>query len=399
MARVLMIVFNDYIYDSRVRREAAALISRGDSLDCICLHEKGAPSPDPEVRLFYPSSKKYRGSRFLSHLLASIRFFWFALFKAARLHLAKPYDVVQVATMPDFLVFAALIPKLLGAKVLLDVHDLVPEVYMTKFAAGQENWIVRLAIWIEKRSVAFAHKAMCVHTPHLDALVKHGNPREKFQVMLNVPDDQIFTPQPINRDQQGVFRLIYYGSAPKRAGLDLAVRAVDHLRREIPDIRLTILAGGDGLNPLLDLIRELDLHEFVEFLPLTETRKLPAIIRQATVCVIPYRADVFTQYVLPTKLLECAILGVPVIVSRLPAIEAYFDDSMVAFTQPGDYLDIANQILRLHRHPELRIQLSENAARFAEMHSWSAQRNVYYRVIDSLASSAASMPELEGDAS
>ena len=75
----------------------------------------------------------------------------------------KRYDIIQVHTMPDFLVFAALVPKLFGAKVILDVHDLMPELYMCKFRAGPRHFIIRLITWVERRSIGFAHQAIAVH--------------------------------------------------------------------------------------------------------------------------------------------------------------------------------------------------------------------------------------------
>ena len=49
-----------------------------------------------------------------------------------RLHLKHAYDVIHVHNMPDFLVFSALFPKLLGAKVILEVQDVSPELMAAK---------------------------------------------------------------------------------------------------------------------------------------------------------------------------------------------------------------------------------------------------------------------------
>jgi len=345
------------------------------------------------MRLFFSPAEKYNGSRLLPHLLSNLHFFCFAFAKACFLHLKKPYDVVQVHTMPDFLVFAALIPKLLGAKVILDVHDLMPEVYMTKFGSGYDHWLVRFIMWIERRSVAFAHSAICVHQPHLDVLVRHGNPREKFQIVLNVPDDKIFVRRELRTQSQQDFRLIYYGSIPKRAGLDIALKAIQCARREIPNLKFTIIGDqGDGFQHLGSLVRQLDLTDCVEFIPRVDVRELPAKIAQATVSLIPYTADAFTRYVLPTKLLECAVLGVPVIVSCLFTIESYFDDEMVAYVRPGDHMDLANQIVRLYRNPDIAARLALNARRFSESYSWQGQKAVYYGVVDSLIPNRQSAP-------
>src|SRR5438477_7594002 len=190
MARICMVAFTYYASDPRVRREAEALAGRGDDVDCICLREPGQEKVGNlnGVRLFPLSIRRYRGASTIFYLTAYCLFFWSAFCELAVLHLKKRYDVVQVHTMPDFLVFVALIPKMLGAKVILDVHDLMPELYMSKFGVEETSWVIRFITWLERRSIAFAHRAIAVHNPHLEALIKHGNPKEKFDVLLNVPD-------------------------------------------------------------------------------------------------------------------------------------------------------------------------------------------------------------------
>ena len=51
--------------------------------------------------------------------------------------------MIHVHSVPDFLVFAALVPKLLGARIILDIHDILPEFYASKFGASKDS---RLAV-------------------------------------------------------------------------------------------------------------------------------------------------------------------------------------------------------------------------------------------------------------
>jgi len=228
-----MVVFNEYSLDPRVRREAEALVERGDTVDCICLDKNKARFLHG-VRLFAISGK-YRGVKRIGHLVAYLRFFCFAFVRLSLLHLQRPYDIVQVHTGPDFLVFTTLTPKLLGAKIILDVHDLMPEMYMAKFGVDYRNWMVRFVTWIEKRSVGFANKTIAVHEPHLNILVKHGNPRDKFSVLLNVPDHRIFTRRLLANPKQKPFQLLYHGGIPDNdtAGLEVTLRAVARVRNYI----------------------------------------------------------------------------------------------------------------------------------------------------------------------
>src|SRR5262249_1183459 len=88
LARVCMIVFNNYAGDPRVRREAEALVERGDVVDCICLTNlSNATSTLRGVNLFSVSTNKYHGPKPLRHVWSYLRFFCHALIKTALLHL------------------------------------------------------------------------------------------------------------------------------------------------------------------------------------------------------------------------------------------------------------------------------------------------------------------------
>jgi glycosyltransferase involved in cell wall biosynthesis len=391
VARVCMIVWNDYVNDPRVRREAEALAERGDAVDCICLQEaKVKVRSLCGVRLF-GTFGKYRGTKRTRKLVAYLRFFWFAFIRVSLLHLKDPYDIVQVHTMPDFLIFTTIVPKILGAKIILDIHDLMPELYMAKFGGDYRHWIVRSIIRIEKLSVAFADRTIAVHEPHLNILVKHGNPRAKFSVLLNVPDHRIFVRSTLPRPHPRAFRLIYHGTVPDRdrAGLDLALRTVARVRKDIPGIEFQIIGDGAGLERLRKLTSELHLESCVKFIPSVPVEHLPAMLLEAAVGVIPYTADAFTQFVLPTKLLEYAALRIPAIVSRLRAIEAHFDDQMVGYFEPGNEREFANQILRFYRDPEMAARLASNAGKFTDKYNWQQHRQIYFGLVDSLLPSRA----------
>jgi glycosyltransferase involved in cell wall biosynthesis len=380
-----MVVFNNYVMDPRVRREAEALAERGDSVDCVCLSQ-GDVKELNGVRLFYLTARKYRGNSLLFLLLQYIQFFCYAFIKISIEHLRKPYHIVQAHTMPDFLIFAGLIPKLLGAKLVLDLHDLMPELYIAKWGSDRRTWMITFITWIEKRSVAFADRTIAVSKPHLDALVAHGNPREKFSIVLNVPDHRIFTRRKRVNTNEGRFTLFYHGLVPKRAGLDVALRALIRVREEIPGVRLKIRGHGECVEELRALTEEMGLAQIVEWLPVVPIEQLPSIFAEVDVGVVPYTVDAFTRYVLPTKLLEYAATGVPALVTCLPAVEAYFDSGMVAYFESGNDLDLAEKILTLYRNPALRQQMALRALHFTQKYNWPQQRQVYFGLIDSLVS-------------
>jgi glycosyltransferase involved in cell wall biosynthesis len=380
-----MIAYSQYATDPRIRREAEALTSRGDHVDCICLQ----PSIMQETKVLNGvhicplNIARYQGARSRSYLLSYLRFLFKASLKVAWDHIVCRYDVVQVHTMPDFMVFAALLPKLLGAKVVLDVHDLVPELYMSKFHLRPTHPIVKALMWIEVISVRFADKAISVHKTHLDALVSHGNNANRFEIILNTPDPAIFKyRRREKRDDH--FNIVYHGTVSKRHGIELSIRAAMLALPKIPNLRFSIIGAGDNLAHVKQLVRDLDIEEYVSFLPLVPVDKLPALLECADVGVISLSSDVFTEFMLPLKLMEYVALGVPCIATRTRTIEAYFDDSMVQFIDGRDEAELSECLVRLYQNPSQRERLAAKARSFTELHNWDQEKRIYYRLVDSL---------------
>ena len=267
MARICMVAYTHYPTNSRVRREAEALVERGDTVDFICLgSEKDKKSEVYNgVELIKIYINRYRGSNTMMYMASYLQFFLVATLKLVGLQLKNHYQIIQIHTMPDFMVFVAIIPKLLGAKVLLDVHDLMPELYQSKFGFAVKHPLIRFITWIERLSIGFADRALAVHKPHLEALRSHGNPFEKFTVVLNLPDMKIFSKrvdyQPSDRSD---FVLIYHGTVSERHGLEIAIRAIATLQGKIQGLKLKIIGDGDGIPRLVELVNQLNLHEYVE---------------------------------------------------------------------------------------------------------------------------------------
>jgi len=387
MARICMVAYTYYPTDTRVRREAEALVDRGDTVDMICLGKKGEDRIRTlnGVRLIQPLLSRYRGSSAVQYLANYAVFFVAASAWLAALHRKSHYQVIQVHTMPDFMVFTAMIPKLLGAKVVLDVHDLMPELYRSKFGLRETHWLIRFIVLIERCSIGFADKAIAVHKPHLDALVRHGNPEDKFTILLNLPDPRIFSTNVGRRRGSGSgFRLIYHGTVSERHGLRVALRALPSLRKEIKGLKLQIIGEGDGLPGLVGLAKELGLTDCVDFKAFMPMEELLPIILDADIGIVPILLDDFTKYMLPVKLMEYVALRIPVICSRTETIETYFDDSMVRYSAPGNVMELSEHILALYRSPALRERLTASADRFNREYRWEQQKQLYYQLIDDL---------------
>jgi glycosyltransferase involved in cell wall biosynthesis len=395
-----MVVYAPYPYgETRVQREAEALIRRGFEVDVICPRTpRDAPVEVYRGVTIYRVNKTYaRSSSLAGKFLNYVQFFFQAAAKLTRLNRARRYDVVQAHNVPDFLVFVALIPKLTGAAVLLDLHDLMPEFYEGRFGRGSRSFFLRLIRLQEKLSCRFADHVITVSEHWRQALIKRGVPPRKVSVVMNLADSDLF--RPLNGNGAGRaqgetagdgdhrFRLFYHGYMPERYGLDLVLQAMDRVREQIPGIHLTLVGGGEHVDTLKRMAKDLDLAgEHVEFVDLLPAAQLPPLIASADVGVVPYRQDVFTDSLLPTKLMEYALMGLPCIVARTSAISNYFDDTMVEFFTPDNVDELAQRILTLYSDRERLARRARDIQKFNERHNWARTSAEYAALVERLGS-------------
>jgi glycosyltransferase involved in cell wall biosynthesis len=377
------------IGEPRVQREAEALIDHGYEVDVICLRQAEEPARDLVygVNVYRLPVRRHKGWGVIVQFMEYLAFFFSAFWRLTALHFRRRYDVVQVHNPPDFLVLAAMIPRLMGARIILDLHDLMPEFYASRFKSSMDSWPARLVRWQERLACWFANHVITVTEPWRQTLIRRGLSPDKCSVVMNVADSRIFRPDcgSFQPSWDNCFRLFYHGNLTDRYGVDIALHAVARLRDDLPDIRLTLHGRGGFLEHLQRLAEELELGDYVsfstEYIPIEE---LPCLIACADLALVPYQSDVFTDGILPTKLMEYAALGVPAVVARTPAVEAYFDETMVQFFTPGDLEDVTRCIEELYQDRDRLAALAENIQRFNQQHNWTVEAARYVDLVDRL---------------
>src|SRR5438105_4117300 len=164
---VMMIAYTNYSTDPRVIREAEAAVKGGFDVDFIALRRKEDPSEESigGVLITHLNQQRYRGGGVLSYMLSYLEFLLRCFLRTTWMQVKKRYSVVHVNNMPDFFVLCALVPKMMGAKILLDIHDPMPNTFASKFKSGENGLIFRLLLWQERMSAAFADRVLTVHDP------------------------------------------------------------------------------------------------------------------------------------------------------------------------------------------------------------------------------------------
>ena len=374
--------------ETRVQREAAALVDRGWEVDVVCLRWRGEVSRETVdgVTVHRLPVRRHRGTGMLAQMFEYLAFFVLAGFTLTRLHISKRFHTVQVHNLPDFLVFSALVPKAMGARIVLDLHDLMPELYTAKTGAGLNGPLARVLRLQERIAARFADHVITVTAGWRDTLIGRGVHPNKVSVVMNLADPKVFPPRRFNsKDAEGL-TLVYHGTFASRYGVDVIVRALSELRDEVPRARLMLLGDGETRQELVELIGVLGIEDRVELSKgMVDTTELPDLLASADVGVVPNRSNVFTEEILPTKLLEYVAMGIPVIAARTHTVSKYFDEEMVEFFRPGDVDDLADRIRGLDKDRDRLKDLSRNAAAFNRVYDWASAASDYADLMESMA--------------
>jgi glycosyltransferase involved in cell wall biosynthesis len=386
-ARVCVIRQHYVPQDTRVARAVAALAACGCQVDVICLRNRGEPrlERDGRVLIWRVPLRHPRGRGAGGYLAAYGGFFLVAASLAAALHARRRYRLLQVHSLPDVLVFAAALPRLLGARVLLDLQECMPEFLATKFGTPLGHPAVRLVATLEQRSIRFADLVITPTEEMAATFVARGADEAKITVVMDGADEDVFRPPPLPARDARRFTLVCHGTVEERYGLDLVIRAVALLRDEIPELRFEVYGDGSQLDELRRLAGQLGVEDRVwfsgGFVPVDE---LVGAIAGADVGVVAMRRDPFRDVTLAGKMFDFIALRRPVVASRTRSVERAFDAGAVELFESEDVEDLARAIRVLHADPERRRRMAERAAEVAEPYRWGHQREVYLRVVDRL---------------
>lgn len=371
--------------DPRCQREVHALLQEGHEVDVICRRDEGRPRIERDGRLTVRRLPiRLRRGGALTYLADYALFFVAAFVLLTWLHLRRRYRLVQVHSLPDPLVFAALVPKLTGARVILDLHECMPEFFSTKFGRPLDHWAVRGVAAVERASIRFADFAITCTEQMREAFIGRGADADRIGVVHNAAEEDVFDPSrhPPHARDNGRFTLICHGSVEERYGLDTAIKAVASLADEIPELRLQIYGKGTQLPELRELASQLDVRDRVDFtgtwVPIDE---LVGAIAAADGGIVAMKRDVFRDLVHCNKMYDLIAMRRPVITSRTRSVQAYFSDEAFLYFTADDPDDLARAIRRLYAEPELGERLVEQAGEEVEPYRWPRQREQYKRYV------------------
>jgi glycosyltransferase involved in cell wall biosynthesis len=390
--RVGLVVLSNYPFDPRPRRTADLLRHHKMSIDYICLSDGKAPSHERinGIDVFRVPIKHKRGGKFAYAWQYSAFILAAGAILTAR-SLRHRYDLIYINNMPDVLVASALLPKVFGAKVILDLHDPMPELMMTIFGTNPHSKSIRFLKVLEKWSMERADQILTPNIAFKRIFAARSCPEQKIAVIMNSPDGAIFSFQPAcspsvqNRDRDQPFVVMYHGTLVERNGLDVAVQAFGHIHAKLPTAKLHIYGKPTPfLERVMQSARERGLQQSVLHLGEKPLEQIVEAIDGCDVGVVPNPRNAFTEINMPTRIFEYLSRGKPVIAPRTAGIQDYFDEHSLLFFEPGNAEDLARTIQFVACNPEEACRITDRGQQVFKAHSWEQEGHMLLRVVEQL---------------
>ncbi|HPJ94472.1 MAG TPA: glycosyltransferase family 4 protein [Deltaproteobacteria bacterium] len=390
MIRICMIVFSYYPDDPRPRREAEALVEKGMSVDVICLRKGSEPKRGHVngVKVYRLPVERRRSGK-VRYLYEYLSFILLSAITISVLYLRKHYHLVHIHNMPDILVLSALIPRLLGARLILDLHDPMPEVFMAKYSIDNNHVFIRVLRFMERFCIRFSDLVLTPNAAFRDLFVSRGCPAGKIHIIMNSPQESIFRKAGRKTDlaaqeKNGRFVVMYHGTIVERNGIGVALEAVARAREKIPFISFEVYGEGDYVNQFLQRISQLNLKDVVHYHGYIPAEKISAEIESADIGVVPNIASTHWDLAFPTRIFEYLCMGKPVIAPKTRGILDYFPEDSLCFFTSGNPDDLSRVMLSLYQNPDKIKKIRDRGMAIYQDHRWELQKKHFTTLVQTL---------------
>jgi len=313
----------------------------------------------------------------------------FALINLMKINLKKQYSIIHVHNPPDFILFSALPAKFIcGSKIILDLHDMLPEIVASEFGLGENHIIIKFTKFMEKLAIYFSDSVICTNNYDKEIILSRNQIKpNKIFVMYNSPDEDILTVQQSNKENYGLdgkYIIIFEGWLLERRGIHIVIEAIEKIKDQIPVVFI-ILGDGPYLDTLMDIVQKKDLNDHILFRGWVDFKTLSEHISIADICIIPFMDTDVNRRGVPNKLFEYIVHDKAVLSSDLKGISSTFNDQEITFFEPGNANDLADKILWCYNYPELissKITAAKN--RYSREYTWEKMEEELYRCYGNL---------------
>jgi len=384
MRNIAMIAYTTLSTDSRVIREALAAKEADFNVDLYTLNERNRINLD-RMNIIYTENMQYKGKNKFKFVLGYISFFFFCFFKISKNYLNKRYKIIHVNNMPNFFVFCCIIPKLLGAKIILDIHDLIPEVYAQKFNISLHHLFIKFLYLEERISGNVADAVISTNRLHSKRFISNKIRKNDFPIILNAADEKIFKSLNNRNFLAKEIIIIYPTTIAKHLGIDILIDAMVILKRRNVKVKLKIFGDGEYRETAIKLIDRKRLNDYIKFSDgFVSLSYLAHEYNKAHIGIFPASKGYSNNIAMPNKIHEYFIKNLCVVASNTEIIKEYFSNNVILF-EAGDHEDLADKLYMLIQDRGLMKRYAQKGHEYYIKHPWSKYKKRYINLLNELA--------------
>lgn len=408
MQRVAMIVWNEFLNDARVLKEAQTLQRAGYEVTVFALHTPGVTCQQEKLKdgigVFRvarsplwrwrkgktvsneaPDTSKLQGPigkltfkhqllRLIARAWTHTALLWHMI--RYRPHLVHAHDVNTLPT-------AWLAARFSQARLVYDAHEI------STSREGYESF---------RRLVGLVEKVLM---PKVDGSITTTDARAKYfaraygvarpTVLQNRPRLTHCEASNRIREELGLTApwpiIIYQGGLQQGRGLEKLIKTA----QEVQNAYFVLIGGGRLTQSLIQLREELGLQQRVHFIPTVALSELPKYTASADIGVQPIENTCLNHYTTDSnKLFEYLIAGLPVVATDFPEIRRIVRNNNVGILVPANNPPaLAHALNQLVTDLELRRKLANNARSTASTLNWEEQEarlvNLYQHILPAIA--------------
>lgn len=384
--KVCIVRFFYFPQEAHLRRDVKVLLEKEFKVDVICLQQEHEKLYEVWNGVsIYRIPLKHKRIGILRYAFEYFTFFFCTSVLLTLLFFKKGYNIIEVDTMPDFLVFSTLIPKIFGAKVILYLFENMPYLFAQKIKSFLHNPFVGFLRIVERIAVQYAHKVLITYVreePHL----------KDATIILNVPDETMFIPEDIasciktkatrtHYRENDELLIITHSTLTRIYGIQYIIYALSLLVPKYPKIKCEILGAGELLPSLKTLVSKYGLTNHIIFKGFVPYEKLAATLVRADVGVV----SIIGECLLPNKLFEYVALGLPVICADHKTIRYFFTDEELIFYNPLDHQHLAEKIeWAMFNRKRIKKIAKKALMKYQRYYCWEKTKRLYLGCYESL---------------
>ena len=380
------IFFDEYPKDSRIRRYTNLLLNNGYRVIVVSSYSPGLKFFEKSNKLivFRLPVRKKRGS-FVS------RFFEYFLFSSVSSIILSWIKIIynpkifHVHTLPDFLVFSCLIPKLFGSKIILDFHELFPE-FMMQHRPGlnKKSLSIKILLFQEKLSAKFSDYIIVFHDIALEILKSRNNNNKMVCIMNGVDENEITS---FKKEKSGKFIIIYNGTINFNLNLSIVLDALNKLKfinKPIYDnIEYHLYGKGPEIAILMQKAKSLTLNN-VYFHGQVEFQEMVNILKSVSLCILPPTRNVYSDLYYSIKLVEMIYFKIPVIATRLNTYLYYYPENCILYFDSGNVEQLVEKIIFIYENQNEVNHFTNNAFERYRNYNWKLMSDRFINVLKEL---------------